>query len=59
MDIASLSMALSQERVMTNVGTSLLKLTMNNTEESINALSKIMDNDSFDPYLGNNIDSTV
>lgn len=59
MDIASLSMALSQEKVMTNVGTSLLKLTMNNTEESISALSKMIDNNSFDPYLGNNVDSIV
>lgn len=59
MDIASLSTILSQDKVMSQVGTALLKMNMNNTEDAVNSVTKLMDTKVIDPNKGNNIDSIV
>ncbi len=59
MDIASLSTILSQDKVMSQVGTALLKMNMNNTEEAVKEVTKLIDTNSVDPRLGNIIDATV
>ena len=59
MDIASLSMSMSQINLQENVGISLLKMNMNNEENTTQFINQMMDNMPKDENLGNIIDSYV
>ncbi len=58
MDIAALSMAMAQDRVMTDVGTALLSKAIDQGQESGDALTKMMEQ-SVNPNVGGNIDISV
>lgn len=58
MDIAALSMAMAQERVMTDVGTALLSKAIDQGQETGDTLAKMMEQ-SVTPELGGNIDISV
>lgn len=55
MDIAALSMSLSNMKVAQEISTSVLKLAMDSSVEKIADLTKIMEQ-SVNPYIGANID---
>lgn len=55
MDIAALSMSLSQMKFSQAVSTSVLKLAMDSSNEQITDLTKIMEQ-SVNPNVGTNID---
>ena len=57
MDIESLSIAMSQNSIATQVGTALLKMTMDNNAEVAQNLNEMMGKIAVDPSLGNIIDT--
>ena len=59
MDIASLSMVQHQASIGNAVQISVMKMTMNSSEEINNQMTQMMDNMSVDENLGNNLDATV
>lgn len=58
MDIAALSMAMAQDRVMTDVGTALLSKAIDQGQETGDTLTKMMEL-SVNPDIGGNIDISV
>ena len=56
MDIGSLSIAMSQSSIQTQVGTALLKMSMDNSEQVAENLNAMMGNVAVDTNLGNIID---
>ena len=58
MDIAALSMALAQDRVMTDVGTAMLSKAIDQGQETGDTLTKMMEQ-SVNPNLGGNIDISL
>ena len=58
MDIAALSMAMAQDRVMTEVGTALLSKAIDQGQENGDTLTKMMEL-SVEPNGGGNIDISV
>ena len=58
MDIAALSMAMAQDRVMTDVGTALLSKAIDQGQENGDALTKMMEQ-SVNPDIGGNIDLSL
>lgn len=58
MDIAALSMAMAQDRVMTDVGTALLSKAIDQGQETGDTLTKMMEL-SVNPEIGGNIDISV
>ena len=55
MDIAALSMSLSQIKVAQEISTSVLKLAMDSSYNQISDMTQIMEQ-SIQPHLGGNID---
>lgn len=58
MDIAALSMASSQANLMTQIGTAVLSMSMDTTEQASQSMIKMMEQ-SVNPGLGSNIDVSV
>lgn len=56
MDIASLSIAMSQSSVQTQLGAALLKMSMDNSQNIAENLNQMMGNIAVDPNLGKVID---
>lgn len=59
MDIAALSMSMSQSSVKGQVGIALMKITMNSNETMASQMTEMMKSASVDPNLGKVIDVTV
>lgn len=55
MDIAAMSMSLSQMQLSQEVGTSVLKMAMDNSKEMMNDMTKMMEQ-TMNPHIGGNID---
>ena len=55
MDIATLSMSLSQMKVANQASISVLKLTMDTAQEQMEDMTKIMEQ-SVNPHIGSNLD---
>ena len=55
MDIATLSMSLSQMKVANQASISVLKLTMDTAQEQMQDMTKIMEQ-SVNPNIGSNLD---
>ena len=55
MDIAALSMSLSQMKVANQASISVLKLTMDTAQEQMEDMTKIMEQ-SVNPNIGSNLD---
>ena len=55
MDIASLSLSLSQMKVANQASISVLKLTMDTAQEQMEDMTKIMEQ-SVNPHIGSNLD---
>lgn len=58
MDITALSSGLSQANLMTQVSTSVLKLSMDTVEQSMDNMIKMMET-SVNPNLGGTIDISI
>ena len=58
MDIAAISMAMSQQNLMTNINVALLSKGLDNVEELGTDMIKMMEQ-SVQPNLGSNIDIIV
>ena len=59
MDIAELSMVMTQSRVQQSAGISLMKMAMNAGNENATQMTEIMNNSAVDPNLGNNFDASA
>lgn len=55
MDIAMVSMALSHNQIMTNIGTAVLAQTLDTIEVGSDSLLKMMEQ-SVNPNIGQNVD---
>lgn len=55
MDIAALSMGLSQMNIANQVSTSVMKMAMDNGTEQIEGLTQMMEQ-SVNPHLGSSLD---
>jgi hypothetical protein len=58
MDIPSLSMAMSQNKVMSDVGVAMLDMSLDNFSEAGDTMAKLMEQ-SVNPSVGGNIDISV
>lgn len=58
MDIANLSTAVSQSRLMTQVNTAVLDMTLDSFEGQANEITKMMES-SAQPHLGQNLDTYI
>lgn len=56
MDIAALSMAMSQSRVQESAGIAVMKMAMNIGKETSNQMTEMMKNVVVDPNLGQHLD---
>ena len=59
MDIAALSMVMSQSRVQESASISVMKMAMNTEKESAGQISEMLKNVAVDPNLGNHLDVRV
>lgn len=59
MDIAVLSMVMSQSRVQESAGISVMKMAMNTEEETASQMMEMMKDISQDPNIGQNLDVRV
>ena len=65
MDIAAISMMLSQTKIQQQAGISVMKMAMNTGENQVNELIEMLQEttialeNSVTPYLGRNIDITL
>jgi hypothetical protein len=57
-DIPSLSMAMSQNKVMSDVGVAMLDMSLDNFTEAGDTMTKLMEQ-SVNPNIGGNIDVSV
>ncbi len=57
-DIPSLSMAMSQNKVMSDVGVAMLDMSLDNFSEAGDTMAKLMEQ-SVNPAVGGNIDVSV
>lgn len=57
MDIAALSMVMSQSRVQESAGISVMKMAMNTGKETATQMTKMMESVSADPNLGQHLDA--
>ena len=57
-DIPSLSMAMSQNKVMSDVGVAMLDMSLDNFSEAGDTMAKLMEQ-SVNPDIGGNIDVSV
>lgn len=58
MDIAALSMGLSQMKISQEVGTSVLKMAMDTSEGQMADLTKMMET-SVNPHIGGSLDISL
>ncbi|WP_167958860.1 YjfB family protein [Anaerosporobacter faecicola] len=58
MDLTALSPSLSQTNLMTQVSASILKMSMDTVEQSMEGMTKMMEA-SVNPNLGGNIDISI
>lgn len=56
MDIAGLSIAMSQQKTQDAVGISLMRMVMGNAKENSSEMIKMMENMAVDPNLGHSLD---
>jgi len=56
MDIAALSVAMSQSRVQQSAGIAIAKMAMDTNKAASALMTEIMGNVAVDPNLGNNLD---
>lgn len=56
MDIAALSMVMSQAKAQTAVGVSVLKMAMDTGKQNAAQMTDMMGNIAVDPNLGTNLD---
>lgn len=59
MDIAALSMSMSQTSLASAVSTSMMKMTMNTSEVAAQRVIKMIDEMELNPAVGSNLDITV
>ena len=57
MDIAALSMAMSQSRVKESAGISVMKMAMDTGKETATQMTEMMKNVAVDPDLGQRLDT--
>lgn len=56
MDIAALSMVMSQSKAQTAAGIAIAKMAMDTNKETGTQMTEMMKNSAVDPNLGNHID---
>lgn len=56
MDIAGLSIVMSQQKTQDAVGISLMRMVMGNAKEKSSEMIKMIENMAVDPNLGHNLD---
>lgn len=56
MDIAVLSMVMSQSKAQTAAGIAVMKMAMDTGKENATQMTEMMKNSAVDPNLGNHID---
>ena len=59
MDIAALSIIMSQSRVQESVGIAVMNMAMDTGKENASQMVELMNNSAVDPSLGNNLDVSV
>lgn len=59
MDIAALSMVMSQSRVQQSAGISLMKMAMDTSKENATQITEMIKNSAVDPNLGSHLDVSV
>lgn len=59
MDIAMLSMIMSQSRVQQDAGIAVMKMAMDTGKENANQMTEMIENVAVDSNLGNHIDVSV
>ena len=59
MDIAQLSMVMSQSRVQQSAGIAVMKMAMDTGKENATQMTDMIKNTAVDPNLGNHIDVSV
>ncbi|WP_244834827.1 YjfB family protein [Clostridium sp. BJN0001] len=59
MDVAAASIGMHQAQLQNDVTLSVMKISMNDAENTSTQITEMMDNMSLDPNLGTNIDTTV
>ena len=59
MDIAQLSMAMSQSRVQQSAGIAVMKMAMDTGKENATQMTEMIMNSAVDPNLGNHLDVSV
>lgn len=56
MDIAALSIMMNQSKVQQSAGIAVMKMAMNNSSETAERVTEMLDNNSSNPNLGSNFD---
>lgn len=59
MDIAELSVAMSQSKVQQSAGVALIKKAMDNNEQNAIQMTDMMQSNAVDPNLGQHVDVRV
>ncbi|ETI89120.1 MAG: hypothetical protein Q607_CBUC00182G0100 [Clostridium butyricum DORA_1] len=59
MDIAALSMIMSQSKAQTAAGIAIAKMAMDTNKETGTQMTEMIKNSTVDPNLGNHIDVSV
>ena len=59
MDIAQLSMVMSQARVQQSAGIAVMKMAMDTGKENATQMTEMIKNSAVDPNLGNHLDVSV
>ena len=57
MDIAALSMVMSQSTVQESAGIAVMKMAMDTGKQSASQMTQIMSNVAVDPNIGQNLDA--
>jgi hypothetical protein len=59
MDIAALSMIMSQSRVQESAGIAVMNMAMDTGNQNASQMVELMSNSAVDPNLGSNLDVSV
>ncbi len=59
MDIAALSMIMSQSRIQESAGIAVMKIAMDTGKENATQMTEMIKNSAVDPNLGNHFDVSV
>jgi len=59
MDIAALSMAMSQSTVQQSAGIAVMKMAMDTGKENATQMTEMIKNSAMDPNLGSHLDVSV